>query len=192
MSHTGGDHAPRRPCGDDRPCSSPLNATRGLGRRQAGLKFLRRHGPACSSGPSSLPDVLRQIPGCGQRRSVLQGTGRGRQARVCGTCDVVLVGKDISRHCKGRLRNIDKSICLALFAPTGKRSPRQAACPRIASGLFREGRCMSVVLPALSKEYVRRSVLPTCVAARIPPWLGRASFGAWRATVRLIKHLAAI
>jgi hypothetical protein len=63
------------PCGDDRPCSSALHATRGLGRRQAGLRFLRRRGRVRSSGTPSLPYDLRQIPRCGQRRSVLPGDG---------------------------------------------------------------------------------------------------------------------
>ena len=48
---------------------------------------------------------------------------------------------------------IDKPACRALPAHTGKRSPREATCPRIASGLFREGRFKSAISLICSQTF---------------------------------------
>jgi len=82
---------------------------------------------------------------------------------------------------RASLGAIDKPACRALFAHTGKRSPREAACPRIASGLFREGRCMPAVHPIASKTFLCPP-LTLCVGRqRLPGTAVRGSFRrVWR------------
>jgi hypothetical protein len=70
----------------------------------------------------------------------------------------------------GAWHAFDKSARCALVVGTGKRSPREATCPRIASG-FRQGRCMSAVYRSPLETLVFASRAP---ALRCRRWDHRA------------------
>jgi hypothetical protein len=124
----------------------------------------------------------RPVAGSGRRRGLnkirfLGSTQQPAPGRAAGHGRDALHVRDVSRPAILRWRpralpcygqpsfgTIDKSSCRALFARTGKRSPREATCPRIASDVSK-GRRMSANSALFPKKFVRRSMTPVRVNA---------------------------